>query len=273
MGRYSFDFSGQVALVSGGSSGIGRAIAEALRDAGARVIATHLPGETPSAGGIEFVALDAGDQAGVDALVSRIGSNPGRLDILVNCAGMIRRQAEYDMETFLRVLDVNLAGTMRLCTAARPLLACQGGSIVNTASMLSFFGGGLVPAYSASKGGVMQLTKSLAIAWAAENIRVNAVAPGWIASSGMDTYPDWMKPQIRAMRQHVPLQRLATEAEVSAAIVFLLSPAAAFITGVCLRVDGGVPNARRHVALPKHSKSQPFNGFHRAVMPKVLQEE
>jgi len=238
MGRYSFDFSGQVALVSGGSSGIGRAIAEAFRDAGARVIATHLPGETPSAGGIEFVALDAGDQPGVDALVSRIGSNPGRLDILVNCAGMIRRQAEYDMETFLRVLDVNLAGTMRLCTAARPLLARQGGSIVNTASMLSFFGGGLVPAYSASKGGVMQLTKSLAIAWAAENIRVNAVAPGWIATPLTQALQD-DPGRSQGILDRTPMKRWGRPEDVARAVLFLASDAAGFITGSILPVDGG----------------------------------
>lgn len=238
MGRYSFDFSGQVALVSGGSSGIGRAIAEASRDAGARVIATHLPGETPSASGIEFVALDAGDQAGVDALVSRIGSNPGRLDILVNCAGMIRRQAEYDMETFLRVLDVNLAGTMRLCTAARPLLARQGGSIVNTASMLSFFGGGLVPAYSASKGGVMQLTKSLAIAWAAENIRVNAVAPGWIATPLTQALQD-DPGRSQGILDRTPMKRWGRPEDVARAVLFLASDAAGFITGSILPVDGG----------------------------------
>ncbi len=238
MGRYSFDFSGQVALVSGGSSGIGRAIAEALRDAGARVIATHLPGETPDADGIKFVPLDAADQAGVEALIHRIGTEPGRLDILVNCAGMIRRQAEFDMPTFLRVLDVNLAGTMRLCTAAKPLLARQGGSIVNTASMLSFFGGGLVPAYAASKGGVMQLTKSLAIAWAAENIRVNAVAPGWIATPLTQALQD-DQGRSQAILDRTPMKRWGSPEDVARAVLFLASDAAGFITGSILPVDGG----------------------------------
>ncbi|WP_428248445.1 SDR family NAD(P)-dependent oxidoreductase [Ferrovibrio sp.] len=238
MGRYSFDFSGQVALVSGGSSGIGRAIAEALRDAGAKVIATHLPGEAPDADGIKFVPLDAADQAGVEALIHHIGTDPGRLDILVNCAGMIRRQAEFDMPTFLRVLDVNLAGTMRLCTAAKPLLARQGGSIVNTASMLSFFGGGLVPAYSASKGGVMQLTKSLAIAWAGENIRVNAVAPGWIATPLTQALQD-DQGRSQAILDRTPMKRWGSPEDVARAVLFLASDAAGFITGSILPVDGG----------------------------------
>jgi NAD(P)-dependent dehydrogenase (short-subunit alcohol dehydrogenase family) len=105
------------------------------------------------------------------------------LAALINCAGVIFRDgAEYNIETFQKVIDVNLTGTMRMCVGAHPKLAAARGAIVNTASMLSFFGGPLVPAYTASKGGVAQLTKALAVAWAAEGIRVNAIAPGWIAT-------------------------------------------------------------------------------------------
>jgi NAD(P)-dependent dehydrogenase (short-subunit alcohol dehydrogenase family) len=105
-----------------------------------------------------------------------------QLNIVVNCAGVIHRQEEHRVDVFEKVLAINLTGTMRVCCAARSRLKAVGGCIVNTASMLSFFGGGLVPAYSASKGGVAQLTKSLAIAYAPDGIRVNAVAPGWIAT-------------------------------------------------------------------------------------------
>ncbi len=239
MTQASYNFTGKTALVCGGSSGIGRGVALALRDAGARVIATGLPGETVAPEtGIEFVALDVADQAGVTALAARLAQDGAGLDLLVNCAGMIRRQAEYDIETFLRVLDVNLAGTMRLCTACKPLLAKQRGSIVNTASMLSFFGGALVPAYAASKGGVMQLTKSLAIAWAAEGIRVNAVAPGWIATPLTQALQD-DPARSGPILERTPMRRWGQPEDVAKAVLFLASNAAEFITGVILPVDGG----------------------------------
>ncbi len=240
MGQAAFDFGGRVALVTGGSSGIGRGVALALRDAGARVIATGLPGEQVAAEtGIEFVPLDVTDAVGVADLVARLqAAEQGGLDLLVNCAGMIRRQAEYDMDTFLRVLDVNLAGTMRFCTACKPLLAARRGSIVNTASMLSFFGGALVPAYAASKGGVMQLTKSLAIAWAAEGIRVNAVAPGWIATPLTQALQD-DPARSGPILERTPMRRWGRPEDVAKAVLFLASDAAAFITGTILPVDGG----------------------------------
>ena len=172
-------------LISGGSSGIGAGIARAFCALGDNVTATgateaevQSARQRPDMAGIRLSVLDVRDAAAVSTLVSGMGD----LDVLVNCAGVIRRGMEHDPEVFADVLNINLTGTMRLCTAARPALAARKGCIVNTASMLSFFGGGLVPAYSASKGGVAQLTKSLAIAYAADGIRVNAVAPGWIAT-------------------------------------------------------------------------------------------
>ena len=180
-----FDFHDRRVLVSGGTSGIGRAIALAFQAAGGRVIVTGLqPAEldafaaaqldTASAGPpIKTAQLDVQDAAAIARLAAGISA----LDILVNCAGMILRGgAEFDPERFQQVIDVNLHGTMRLCTAFRPQLSASRGCIVNIASMLSFFGSGFAPAYSSSKGAIAQLTKSLAIAWAPEGIRVNASA-------------------------------------------------------------------------------------------------
>jgi NAD(P)-dependent dehydrogenase (short-subunit alcohol dehydrogenase family) len=159
-------------------------------------------------------------------------------DILINCAGIIRRGEEFDLSVFQQVLNINLTGTMRLCTELRPLLAKSGGCIVNTASMLSFFGGGLVPAYSASKGGIAQLTKSLAIAYAADGIRVNAVAPGWIATPLTEALQN-DEARSRPILERTPLKRWGTPDDVAQAVVFLCSTASAFMTGVIMPVDGG----------------------------------
>lgn len=228
-------------LVSGGTSGIGAGIAQAFRDHGDHVIAVGLAGpeldaaaKDPAFRGIALQALDVSDQAAVDGFAAVLSD----LDVLVNCAGMIRRMVEYEMPTFLKVLDVNLAGTMRLCLACKPLLTKTGGAIVNTASMLSFFGGPAVPAYSASKGGVMQLTKSLAVAWAKEGIRVNAVAPGWIATPLTQALQDDVA-RSQVILDRTPMARWGTPADVAKAVLFLASDQAEFITGAILPVDGG----------------------------------
>jgi len=233
--------AGQHALVVGGTSGIGAAIGRGLEGAGARVTVTgatedevararaDLPGDPARA-----LRLDVSDDEAVRGLIGGLG----RLDILVNCAGIIRRGAEHDVEVFEQVVDVNLIGTMRCCTAARPLLAKRGGAIVNIASMLSFFGGGLVPGYSASKGGVAQLTKSLAIAYAGEHIRVNALAPGWIATPLTQSLQDDAQ-RNRAILDRTPMRRWGRPEDIAGAAVFLCTPAAGFITGAVLPVDGG----------------------------------
>ncbi|WP_298954978.1 SDR family oxidoreductase [uncultured Methylobacterium sp.] len=229
--------AGRTAIVTGGTTGIGAGIAEALAGLGARVIAAGIEAgayRAPAGLDVEPRELDVTDEAGVASLVE---SCP-RIDVVVNCAGIIRRVEEHRLDVFERVLAVNLTGTMRVCTAARPKLAASGGCIVNTASMLSFFGGSLVPAYSASKGAVAQLTKSLALAYAPDGIRVNAVAPGWIATPLTRALQD-DPARSQPILARTPLGRWGTPGDVAGAVCFLVSPAAAFMTGVILPVDGG----------------------------------
>jgi NAD(P)-dependent dehydrogenase (short-subunit alcohol dehydrogenase family) len=172
-----------------------------------------------------------------DAIKDLIGSFDG-LDVLVNCAGVIRRGEELDPEVFQSVVDINLNGTMRMCAAARPLLARSNGAIVNLASMLSFFGGGLVPGYAASKGGIAQLTKSLAIAYAGDSIRVNAIAPGWIATP-LTTALQSDPARSQVILDRTPLGRWGQPSDLLGGVLYLCSPTASFVTGTALVIDGG----------------------------------
>jgi NAD(P)-dependent dehydrogenase (short-subunit alcohol dehydrogenase family) len=226
------------ALITGGARGIGFGIAEAMLAAGYAVTVTGLSAEevaaVPAREHLKAVRLDVTKDAEVAACIAQFS----RLDALVNCAGIILRDGkEFTIEGFQQVLDVNLTGTMRLCMAARPLLEKQGGAIVNTASIWSFFGGGLVPAYTASKGGVAQLTKALAVAWA-PRIRVNAIAPGWIETE-LTKAAQADPARSEAIVARTPFARWGRPDDIGGAVVFLCSENAGFITGTVLPVDGG----------------------------------
>ena len=234
-------FAGLQALVVGGTGGIGRATCARLVDGGGRVIATgaddgEVAGYAAEAAaiGVETAALDVRDRTAVRAFVSGLD----RLDVLVNLAGVGRGPAEDTEDGFEQTVEVNLYGTMRTCYAARRLLEVRGGAIVNTASMMSFFGSGTAPAYASSKGGVVQFTKSLAISLGPAGVRVNAVAPGWIETPMTVTmFGD--AAMVGRVLERTPLGRLGTPADVAQGICFLADPRSGFVTGSVLPVDGG----------------------------------
>ena len=234
-------FAGRAVLVTGGTSGIGLAIARGFARLGASVIALgssekKIAAESgsPDNAGIRFAQVDVRDRDAIRAFVAGLD----RLDILVNAAGMGSPEKEFEDETFMEVMDVNLNAQMRFAMAALPLLKASKGSIVNVASMLSYLADPLVPAYGASKAGVLGLTRHLAHAFGPDGIRVNAIAPGYHKTAM--TEPLWSEPEAAArIAARSALKRWGSAADLVGAVLFLSSPAAAFITGAELAVDGG----------------------------------
>jgi citronellol/citronellal dehydrogenase len=274
-------FQDELHWVTGGGSGIGRCVAHELASLGARVL---ISGRTPDkldrvaaeiaedGGRCDTLAFDIRDEDAVKAAVSKAVAAHGRIHGLVNNAGgqFAAPLVAMSKKGFDAVVANNLTGGFLM---AREVVVQgmqrTGGAIVN---MTADFRNGMpgMGHSGAARAGMSNLTMTAALEWAAFGVRVNAVAPGWIASSGMDTYGGAMKAVIPTLRRHVPLQRLGVEAEVSAAICFLLSPAAAFITGATLAIDGGAPLSSALFPVPAHESSKPFDGFHRAVVPEVL---
>lgn len=233
-------FSGKKVVVSGGTSGIGLSLAKGFAEAGALVIATGssesrlVAAKAESGSGLDFRRLDVRDKAAVAAFFAGVD----RLDVLVNCQGVARPDTEWDEETFMDVMDINLSSAMRLSREAFPLLKETRGSIVNVASMLSYLADETVPAYTASKTGVVGLTRALAHKYGRDGVRVNAIAPGYHRTDM--TKPLWSVPESeKKVSDRSALKRWGTTEDLVGPVLFLSSPAAEFVTGVTLPVDGG----------------------------------
>jgi len=280
-------FEGRTIVVTGGGSGIGRCTAHELAALGARVLlvgrdAAKLDAvrtEIARAGGAAHgYSCNIRSEEAVRELVAQAVAAHGPLHGLVNNAGgqFPAPLREISQKGWEAVVQTNLTGGFLLAREClNQSMAEHGGAIVNIVA--DMFGSMPNMGHSgAARAGMVSLTETAAFEWAQYGVRVNAVAPGYIASSGMDQYPPEMRDTIRAFPRTVPLHRFGTESEVAAAITFLLSDAAAFITGTTLRVDGGRPNVRPGMPMPmprQPGATAAFNGFHLAATPRVLEGE
>ena len=277
-------FEGQTVIVTGGGSGIGRCTAHELASLGAHVA---LVGRNPDkleavraeivedGGSASAHPCDIREEAQVGQTIADVLALRGRIDALVNNAGGQYRAPMKTLSTkgFEAVVRNNLTGGFIFMREAYTRwMEDHGGAIVNI--IADIWHGWPDYAHSgAARGGMLTLSETAACEWAASGVRVNTVAPGGIASSGFDTYTPEAQAKILEYPPTVPLQRYGTEAELSSAIVYLLSPGAAYITGSCVRVDGGTPNARGTWKQVPHANSTPFEGFHRAKLPVLLRQK
>jgi citronellol/citronellal dehydrogenase len=275
-------FAGQTHIVTGGGSGIGRCTAHELASLGAHVVLVgrkqekldKVAGEIREDGGeCSTVSFDIRDEDAVKAGIKQVVAERGQVHALVNNAGgqypsplmMINKKG------WEAVVANNLTGGFLVARECfNQSMKKHGGAIVNI--IADMWGGMPGMAHSgAARAGMLNFTETASVEWASFGVRVNAVAPGWIQSSGLDQYdPAFAKDVIGKLRHSVPAKRLGEEAEVSAAITFLLSPGAAYVSGACLNVDGGSSRNSRVFPLPEHDRSTPFRGFHRAVKPKAV---
>ena len=279
-------FAGQTIMVTGGGSGIGRCTAHELAALGAHVVLVGRKLEKlektaaeirEDGGSVSLQVCDIREEESVKAMVAAVLAERGSIEHLVNNAGgqYPSPLASINQKGFETVIRTNLVGGFLVAREVfNQSMSKTGGSIVN---MLADMWGGMpgMGHSGAARAGMENFTKTAAVEWGHAGVRVNAVAPGWVASSGMDTYEGAFKAVIPTLREHVPLKRIGTESEVSAAIVYLLSPGAAFISGNTIRIDGGASQGSRAFPLfkAKPGLSKSYNGFHRAYLPDVLKEQ
>ncbi|MEN9867835.1 MAG: hypothetical protein RL748_3425 [Pseudomonadota bacterium] len=276
-------FAGQTIIVTGGGSGIGRCTAHELAALGAKVLLvgrtpeklTKVQEEIASAGGVaQAYPCNIRDEDAVVALISQIVSEHGIIHGLVNNAGgqFPALLQDISKKGWEAVVQTNLTGGFLMAREClKHSMQKNGGAIVNIVADMW----GSMPGMGhsgAARAGMVSFTETAAFEWATYGVRVNAVAPGYVASSGLDQYPPQVKQMIMQAGSQVPLQRMASESEISAGIVFLLSEAASFITGTVLRIDGGRPQVRMGYPMHAQRPVDTFHGFHLASLPKVLQE-
>jgi citronellol/citronellal dehydrogenase len=276
-------FEGQNIIVTGGGSGIGRCTAHELAKLGANVIIVgrkeekllQVSHEIKEDGGrVDYFSCDIREEVPVKAMIKEVIAKHGQINGLVNNAGgqYPSPLASINQKGWETVIRTNLTGGFLVAREVyTQSMTKTGGAIVNIVA--DMWGGMPGMGHSgAARAGMVNFTQTAAVEWGNSGVRVNAIAPGWIATSGMDTYPPSMKPYILSLKDAVPLKRLGTESEISSVICFLLSEGANFISGDCIRIDGAGSQGSRVWPLAKAKKATSYNGFHRAVIPKIFQE-